>query len=259
MAPIALCCGQKFPPAEPRAAPTYSAASIVNSADNQSGALAPNAIATVYGKNLAYTTRALTSSDVHGGVLPTALGTSDVRVIVGGLPANLYYVSPTQVNFLIPPCLLPGPVNVQLVIDSLAGPAISEQLGDAAPGLFQLDLVNAVATRHDGSVITPSHPAKAGDVVVLYATGLGQTVPPAGYGELPTAAAPLARIADFKVRIDGTAVDPSAVLYAGIAPGFAGLYQINVRLPTATGANPELRISVGAAISIPGVKLPVGP
>lgn len=256
LAPLALYA-QASKPMQPRDAPIYTAASIVNSADNQSGALAPNAIGTVYGKNLAYTTRALTSSDIQDGQMPTSLGTSDVQILIGGLLANLYYVSPTQVNFLVPAELLPGPVDVQLVVDSLAGPAIPLQLAAAAPGLFQLDLVNAVATRPDGSVVTPDNPAKPGDVVVLYATGLGQVVPPVRSGELPTAAAPLSRMADFEMLIDGVALDANDVLYAGVCPNFAGLYQINLRLPTATGANPELRAALGDAISIPGVKLPV--
>jgi len=258
LAPLALW-SQATKPLHPREAPIYTAASIVNAADNQSGALAPNTIATVYGKNLAYTTRALTPGDIIGGVLPTALGTSDVAVLVGGLLANLYYVSPTQVNFLVPSILLPGPVNVQLVVDSLAGPAIPMQLAAAAPGLFQLDLVNAIATRPDGSVVTPDDPAKPGDVVVLYATGLGQVVPPVGYGELPTAAAPLSQMASFQVQLDGALVNSSDVLYAGVCPNFAGLYQINLRLPNSTGVNPGLRVALGDAISIPGIKLPVLP
>ncbi|HUA18696.1 MAG TPA: hypothetical protein VMB25_08125 [Bryobacteraceae bacterium] len=257
LGPLALCGGQATKPLQPREAPVYTAASIVNSADYQSGALAPNAIGTVFGQNLAYTTLALSSDEIQGGYLPTALGLSDVQLLIGGLLANLYYVSPTQVNFLVPSILLPGPVNVQLVVDSLAGPPIPLQLAAAAPGLFQLDAVNAVATRPDGSVVTPDDPAKPGDVVVLYATGLGQVVPPIGYGEVPTAAAPLALMGDLQVLLNGTAVDPANVLYAGLTPGFAGLYQINLQLPATTGANPEVRVALGSAISIPGVKLPV--
>jgi hypothetical protein len=105
-------------------APIYSAESLVNSADNQSGWLAPNAIATLYGKNLAYGTKTLTASDIRGGVLPTVLPNTGVRVLVNGLPANPYYVSPTQINFLVPPNLLPGPSTVQVVIDGLAGPQV---------------------------------------------------------------------------------------------------------------------------------------
>ena len=89
----------------PRVAPIYDAASIVNAADNQSGALAPNTLGTIYGANLAYSTAAITLNDIQGGVLPIVLGTSETRVFVNNYPADLYYVSPTQINFLVPPNL----------------------------------------------------------------------------------------------------------------------------------------------------------
>jgi len=238
-------------------APIYSAASLVNSADNQSGWIAPNTIATLYGEFLAYNTVTLTADDIRGGVLPTVLPSTGVRILVNGLPGNPYYVSPTQINFLVPPNLLPGPATVQLVIDGLAGPPISVTLGAAAPAFFQLDQQTIIATSVNGSLITPTASAKPGDVVVLYATGLGQTVPPVGYGELPMSAAPLQMLSAFQVLLDGTPVDPSAVLYAGIAPGFAGLFQINLTLPLSTGSSPEIRLAIGDAISVAGLHIPV--
>ena len=239
--------------------PVYSAESVVNAADNRPGTLAPNTIATVYGTGLAYGTKALTADDIRGGVLPTALPGTDVRVMIGGYPANLYYVSPTQINFLVPANLLPGKTSLRLVIDGLLGPSIPLQLTSTSPALFQLDEHNAVATLGNGSVITPAAPARPGDVVVLYATGLGETTPPVIYSQLPIAAAGLKQIRDFKVLLDGVAVLSEAVVYAGIAPGFAGLYQINVRLPLGTSANPELRIGIGDALSRPDLRLPVQP
>lgn len=240
-------------------APIYSADSLVNSADNQSGWLAPNAIATLYGKYLAYNTATIAPTDISGGVLPTVLPRTGVRVLVNGLAASPFYVSPTQINFLIPSNLLPGPTTVQLVIDGLAGPAISVQLGAAAPALFQLDQQTAIATRADGSLITSAASAHPGDVVVLYANGLGQTVPPVGYRELPTTAAALTQSSAFQAWLDGVALAPSAVAYAGITPGSAGLYQVNLTLPPSTGANPEIRISIGDAVSKSGLHLPVSP
>jgi uncharacterized protein (TIGR03437 family) len=231
-------------------APIYSADSLVNSADNQAGWLAPNTIATMYGKYLSYATATLTPADIRGGVLPTVLPSTGARILVNGLPANPYYVSPTQINFLIPPNLLPGPATVQLVINGLAGPPISVALGAAAPALFQIDRQNIIATHADGSLITPAASAKPGDVVVLYATGLGQTIPPMGYGELPSSAAPLQMLSRFQVFLDGNPVDASSIAYAGIAPGFAGLYQINLILPGSTGSNPDIRLAVGDAIGI---------
>lgn len=243
----------------PRVAPVYSAASLVNAADNLVEPLAPNTIATLYGTNLAYATASLTSSNVSGGVLPTVLPGTGVTVVVGGLLANLYYVSPGQVNFLVPPNLLPGPVTLQLDIDGLEGISIPVTLAAASPALFQLDAQNAVATSADGAVITPAAPAEPGDIVILYATGLGQVTPPLNYAELPTSAAWLQQAANFRVLLDGADVGPGAILYAGIAPGFAGLYQINVVLPASTGPNPEIQIGLGDTLSTPGVQLPVQP
>src|SRR2546423_11409463 len=74
------------------AAPSYSAAGIVNSATNTADALAPNAIATVYGTDLSYDTGWLTFGNTRGGMLPTTL--AGVRVIVAGIVTSLYYVSP---------------------------------------------------------------------------------------------------------------------------------------------------------------------
>ncbi len=243
----------------PAEAPIYSAESLVNSADNQPGWLAPNAFATLYGKYLAYNTATLASTDIRAGVLPTVLPSTGVRILVNGLAASPFYVSPTQINFLIPSNLLPGPATVQLVIDGLAGPQVTVRLGAATPALFQLDQQFAIATHANGSVITPAAPARPGELVVLYANGLGQTVPPMGYLELATTAATLKEAGSFQALVDGAAVDPSAIAYAGITPGCAGLYQINVTLPESTGANPEIRIAIGDAVSRTGLHLPVSP
>ena len=242
----------------PRVAPDYNADSIFNAADNQSHVLAPNAIGTIYGTNLAYSTAAVGQS----GVLPAFLGTSESEtiVLVNNYPAGLYYVSPAQINFLVPPNLDPGPASVVVKVSGLEGPAVSLTLAQAAPGLFQLDTQNVVATEVDGTVL-PSSPAKPGDIVSLWATGLGPTesVPPENYLQIPSGAAPLIAGANLSILLDGTPVDPDAIQYAGQAPGFAGLYQINLALPASTGSNPEIRLQVDGVSSVGGVHLPVDP
>ena len=120
-----------------------------------------------------------------------------------------------------------------------------------------MDVQTVIATRLDGSLVTWDAPAHPGEVVVLYATGLGETVPPVIYSNIATGPAPIKQLADFKVMLDGAVVDSSFVLYVGIAPGFGGLYQINLRLPDALGENPEIQIGVAAALSPSGLKLPV--
>mgnify|MGYP005844602477 CR=1 FL=1 len=238
-------------------APTYSAASVVNSANNLSGVLAPNTIVTLYGQDLAYTTRALSPEDLASGRVPTALPGTGIRVLIRNIPAGIYFVSPTQINLLIPSDLLPGNASLELVRDGRVGPAVQIRLRSAAPALYQLDPETAIAIRADGTLVTPESPVQPGEIVVLYATGLGEVIPPLAAGEIPRTIAPLKRLSELNVFVDGLAVDPKQVLYAGATPGFAGLYQINLRLPQGTDSDPEVRIAIGEEMSRAGLHLPV--
>lgn len=238
-----------------RQAPSYSAASVVNSATNVVGDLAPNTIATVYGVGLAYVARALQIDDIQNGTLPTVLPSTGVRVFIGSIAAQLYYVSPTQINFLIPCIFKPGETDLQITLDGHAGPSIPIKLLEVAPALFQLDETTVIATRPDGSLIDKDAPAHAGEVIVLYGTGLGPTEPEAVYGVLPTRAAPMKRIAEFQVFLNDVVVEASRILYAGVTPGYAGLYQVNLWLPDKLDANPRIRLAIGPRESPPGVRL----
>ena len=215
----------------PRQIPSYSGNSIVNAADNQPGPLAPNTIATMYGSGLAYITRALSSSDLHGGLLPTVLPGTGVRIFVGGISAGILYVSPNQINFLIPNILIPGPSDVQLAIDGLAGPDIPIQLAASSPAFFQSDRQTIIAAHADGSLLKADAPGRSGEFIVLYATGLGPVVPPLSNLQIPITAARIKQFEDLKITLGGSPLDPGSVAYAGVSPGFAGLYQINLRLP----------------------------
>jgi uncharacterized protein (TIGR03437 family) len=116
----------------------------------------------------------------------------------------------------------------------------------AAPALFVTGASSgqAVALNQDGSANSPENPAARGSVVVLYGTGEGKTNS-AGNPELPVA-----------LTIGGTAAE---ILYAGQAPGFPGLFQINARVPgafTPRGILPVLLI-VGTSASQSGVTIAV--
>jgi uncharacterized protein (TIGR03437 family) len=237
--------------------PVYSEASIANSAANIADFFAPNTFVSIYGKNLAYVTKAISPDDIRAGTLPTALIGTGVRVLINLIPADMYFVSPNQVNILVPTSLKPGPVTIQLLNDSAAGPPVAIVLGMAAPALFQLDDKNVIATHGNGPLVTPSSPAKRGEVVVLYATGLGPTIPAAVPNQLPQSIAKLANAADFHVLLNGAAVDPSAIQYAGLTPGFAGLFQINLRLPDDAPSNPEVRVGYTNLMSPAGRVLPL--
>jgi len=237
--------------------PYYTAQSIANSAAGVSGLYAPNTFLTIYGTNLAYTTASLTASDISGGLLPTVLPGTGLQVLINNIPANIYYVSPTQVNLLIPTSLVPGPATIRLVVDGLAGPAIAISLEDAAPGFFQSDATTVLGVHLDGSTITTASPAKAGEIVVLFATGLGPTNPAAIPNQIPQAAASITPMSSFSLLINGAAVNPQQILYAGVVPTFAGLFQINVQLPGNTPANPQLQIGYAGTFSPAGRVLPL--
>lgn len=242
-----------------RQAPSYSAASIVNAASNQTDSYAPNTFITIYGKNLAWTKRSLSAEDIASGDLPTALPGTGVRVWIGNAPAHVYYVSPEQINVLIPTDLIPGTAPLRVQLDSSYGPNIPITIAKAAPALFQMDRDTAILSRGDGSVATLDAPARGGEFVALYATGLGETVPNPGYGEIPSKAAPLRKLAEFEILLDGVPLDRQMVLYAGVAPGFAGLYQINLQLPDTVGVNPEIRLTASGVSSPAGIRIPVRP
>ena len=238
-------------------APQYTADSVVNPIAAVAGMYAPNSFITIYGKGLSYVTRAMGPDDLRAGMLPTVLIGTGVRVLINHLPANIYYVSPTQVNVLAPVSLAAGPATIQLINDGLAGPAIQIRLDPVAPALFELSGTVVLAAHLDGTVVSAEAPAQRGEVVVVYATGLGPTTPAAIPNQLPDGAAPLAHLADFQVWLNGALVPATQVLYAGISPPYAGLFQINLRIPGDAPADPEIRCGFAEQLSQPGGILPI--
>jgi uncharacterized protein (TIGR03437 family) len=242
-------------PAPVSPSPNYAPSTIVNAANPHAGSLAPNTIASIYGKDLAYITKGISGDDVRNGVLPVAIPNTGVKVLINRIAAPLYFVSPGQVNFLVPSNLTPGPAEILLGLDSRFGPAVRVELAEASPALFQLDPEVVVATYPDASVVTREKPARPGDVIILYATGLGLTVPRMAPGQIAATAARLERRAEFRVLLGNVDVPRESILYSGIAPGFAGLYQINLKLPDTLGADPEIRIGFGDKLSPAGLRL----
>jgi uncharacterized protein (TIGR03437 family) len=233
-------------------APFYSAQSIVHAATQTVEALAPNTIATIYGTNLAFDTES--ASVQTGGTLPTTI--AGVGVVVKGITANMFFVSPTQINFLIPYDLTAGMVSVYVGRQGLAGPVVQIQLNSTAPGLFLYNNF-VIATHLNGTLISPTSPANGGEIIVIYVAGLGRVNPDTTSGRLATFAATIVAAAQTEILLDGVPCPQSSLLYVGLAPGFAGLYQINLILPPLTPSNPELRIQVGPQISPPGTILAV--
>ena len=234
-------------------APSYSAASIVQGASQVAGLIAPNSIVTIYGSGLSFETHSAFSSDLEQGNLPTTLG--GVTVYANGLPCGLFYVSPTQVNLLIPYIIVDTEITIRLSRQTLNGPAVKVPSAIGAPGIFQWNGNFAVAQHADGTLISPDSPARGGEIVVIYATGLGRTSPDIGFGSVTNLPLKIRYASQFQVLFNGVACDPADVYYAGVTPGYAGLYQVNVRLPAQVEPNPSVQFILAGQSSPASIQL----
>ncbi len=161
-------------------------------------------------------------------MLPGELG--GTRVKVGGHAAPLFYVSPGQVNAQIP-FVGHGDLGLELSCDN--GTAVSRaRVARTAPSILAVTTV-------DGRRVTTENPGEPGKPVVVYATGLGPCRQVLGFGEAPST--PAVADVDVSVSVGSIVVKPA---YAGVAPGFVGLDQVNFWVPDtlASGTYP-LRIT----------------
>ena len=206
----------------------------------------------IFGAELSYRVEGLTPGNTHNNTLPDQL--ADVRVYVANMPAPLIYVCPTQINFLMPNNLKPGNVPLRVVRQAVTGAEVTIALVDAAPQLFKSKEGYVIAQHgSDYSLLTPDSPAKPGEVIVFYATGLGRTQPSPGPAEIQQI--PSKIIGELKLSLDGAGVSPADIWYAGLTPGLAGVYQINLKLSDTLGADTEIRASMAGQMSVAGVKL----
>lgn len=237
------------------AGPTYSADQIVSATNLSPGLLAPNSYATIFGQDLAWGQEALTADSLTGGLLPTTL--SDVRVFVANYAAPLFYAGPTQINFLVPGNLKIGDVPLRVVRQGVTGAEVTIRLVDAAPQLFPWPDNSAIAQHADYRTITPDDPARPGEIIILYANGLGTTEPSPASGEVPWYPGLITHLDELEVSVGGAVLPPDRILYAGLTPGWPGLYQINLRLPETVAPDPEIRVTIAGQSSPAGLKLAI--
>jgi uncharacterized protein (TIGR03118 family) len=238
--------------------PSFAPEGIVNSAA-ASAPLGPNAFITISGGALSARTRAWDAGDFDGNNLPTDL--DGVGVMVNGEPAYVSYVSPSQINALLPADLVAGPVQIQTINNGLVSQTQTVTLDAAGPAFFTFAGGKYVAATHaDGSLSAPAGlisgatttPAVGGETLVLYANGFGATEQAIPNGQLITTPLPLA--VKPTVTIGGASAE---VVFAGLSA--AGLYQLNVVVPggLAPGDNAVVA-QVGPVATQPNVFVSIG-
>lgn len=214
-----------------------SGPAVNNAASGNSGGVAPGSIASIYGHGLAETTASAAAFP-----LPVSLG--GAAVTVNGIAAPLLYSSPAQINFQVPPQTSAGIATVGVTVNGAPAGATAIAVQAAAPGLFLLGQ-RAAALNQDGSVNSAGAPAAVGSGLAVFGTGLGATAPVVSAG----VAAPGSPLSVASATVTATIGGQAAtVLYAGLAPGFAGLYQVNVLVPQlAAGDYAVQLVAAGAA------------
>jgi uncharacterized protein (TIGR03437 family) len=238
--------------------PVISASGVVNGASFQPGIVA-NSWVTILGTNLAPKTDDWNNSIVNGK-LPTVV--DGVSVTMGGKPAYVYFISAGQINVLAPD-VAPGPVSVTVTTAGGTSAIFTATASQYGPAFFLWPGSQPVATRQDYSYAAKAGtfsgaattPAKPGEALILWVTGLGPTIPAAPAGVAIPSDQTYSTASVPTVAINNTA---ATVYGAALAPGSAGLYQIAIQVPnTLADGDWAIQASIGGTQSPAGTILSV--
>jgi uncharacterized protein (TIGR03437 family) len=207
-----------------------------------SGAAAPGSWIEIYGTDLANQTTSWSSGDFNGNVAPTSL--AGTKVSIAGQSAVVDYASPTQVNVQVPLTVAPGSQPVEITSYSGTSPVQTLTVNAAQPGLcfgFTIDgtqYLTAVAGTStyilpaSANVSVSHRPAQPGETITFFGIGFGPVNPSPPQGQLVQQLNSLTM--PFQVFFGST---KAIISYAGLAPGFIGLYQFNVVVPNVAASD----------------------
>jgi uncharacterized protein (TIGR03437 family) len=237
-------------------APTFTANGVVDAASFASG-ISPGSIASLFGVRLS---SELGVASAQSFPLPVQLqGTS---VTVNGMPAPLLAVANVagseQINFQVPfETAAPGQAQIVVSSGGNGSAPIDVPVLPAKPAVFVIDGIGPVIVHNlTGAMVTSTNPARPGETVVIYCTGLGPVAPQVSTGAAASTTQLSWAVLPFGATVGGT---DAVIGFAGLAPTFAGLYQVNLVIPSGlTGTSMPLVIQVNGSSSLP-VSLPIAP
>jgi uncharacterized protein (TIGR03437 family) len=191
---------------------------------------------TLVGTNLA-------SAAMIDSSFPTSLG--GVLVLINSRPAPIYEVGPNRITVQVPFSITEPTAVIQVVSNGQPSNNIMLFVNRTTPGVFLINGTYAAALHADFSVVTPQNPARPGETIQVFVTGLGDVNPAVSAG-VPAPSDPLSRVTSFlSAFIDGR---EGTAQFIGLAPGLIGLYQINVEVPANT-ASGDVTFELGTADS----------
>jgi uncharacterized protein (TIGR03437 family) len=209
--------------------PTFPAIGGVSNAASGTARISPGALASIYGTG--FGTSTFTADD--GRPWPTST-TNLVGVKVNDAAVPLYYVSPGQINFQVPwSTPTTGTVNIAVTVNGGSSNVAAVPVATAAPGLFVLPSGAAIVQNTPSySLNDPSNPAPAGSTIVAYLTGTGPVAPAVKDGTPASTDTLSWATSAYSAKIGSEA---ATVSFAGLTPGFIGLAQMNIVVPSTLG------------------------
>lgn len=207
--------------------PLTQRSGLVSAAGYGGSAPAAGGLISLFGQQLADQTEAAST-------VPLPLRLRQTRVYVNLRPAPLFFVSPGQINAQVP-WEFAGDTTAQVVVvrDGRASLPIPVDLAPASPGIFLVGPEEGVVVNaSSGQLVGTSQPARPGDALVIYASGLGAVngAVMTGAPASSTTLEPTQRPVEAILTLNGQA-SALPVLFAGSAPGFIGVNQVNVQIP----------------------------
>ena len=211
---------------------------VANAASGQRGIAAPGSIISIAGSGLAQSTSSATS-------YPLLTTLADVSVGINGIAAPLYFASPGQLNVQVPFEVSAGSVTVTVTSAGKVVGSAALTIASVAPGLFTIEAGHAAVVNQDGTINSATQPAGAATIIAAYLTGFGAVDNPVATGAAAPAD-PLSRVMNVTATIEG---QTASVVFAGLAPGFAGLYQVNILVPQLPPGDHPLQVFAGGVPS----------
>ena len=208
----------------------------------------PDEIISVFGANLA-------DGLTQAAALPLPSQLKSTTVFIAGQAMPLFFVAPQQINAVLPETLLPG-AQYQMIVQNGNRLSLPEPVRILAtePGVFTLDAsgkgqghVYVVSNPGQQTLAGSASPAHTGDYILVYCTGLGLVNPSSVAGTATSSDVLHPAASSIGLQIGGK---DATVAFAGLVPGFTGLYQINAIVPQ--GVTPGDAVSVivtGAGIA----------
>lgn len=201
--------------------------------------VSPGVMVSLFGSGLA-------PMEAFAEATPLPRSLAGVSVAVNGVPAPLFFVSASQINLQMPFFLSDGRASLAVTNNGVSSNEVFVPVSATSPGIFsvkQNGLGHGIVTHADYSAVNESNPATPDEFIIIFLTGLGAVHPAFTAGAPAPEAEPLARTVDQRISIEFGG-EAGRIVYAGAAPGYVGLYQINVQIPSTVFVGPAIPLSI---------------